>query len=159
MKSSEFIPENIILSEPPEFIKDINGYYDYSLYCSIIEAEFVKPILEEIEESDLLQLQLLDKLSTKNVPKVGDSYIPIFIIYAHQGQIFLQGSLSFSKITKIDNGTYYFDNNQRSPHERLSKLMFAKLYLFDSEKSKEKFLMLLTLKFNDIKTTIRENII
>lgn len=157
MRASEILTESFQFSEQPTFITDIHGWNNYNLYCELLEAEFNnKPILEDLDQSELHQLQLLAKLTIKNDPKVGESYIPIFVIYVHKGSLFVQGKLSFATIIKIHDGTYYFDNGQSYPNERLSKHMFTKLYLFDDDKNKQKFLNMITLSFQTIQPNLQE---
>jgi len=159
MKAKDFLTESII-NDNPEYIKDINGYYDFYLLSELIHRKQSNDfMITEMEDHEIQQLKLLDKLTTKNIPKIGEQYIPIFILYVHAGQIIIQGTHSFTTIVNIDNSVYYFDNKQSFPHnERLTKNMYTKLFLFDSIKNKEKFLNIISLKFNKVQPTITETL-
>ena len=137
------------LDSLPEFIRDINGIIDFSVYAQLIESEATnQPFVEEMDENEIQQLELLDKLSTKKQVSVGDSVIPIGILYVHKGKILVQGKKSLTKITNIKNNVYTFENGLQFPDKRLSDKSFSKLYMFDNIVDFDKFFNILTLKFD-----------
>lgn len=133
----------------PEFIRDINGIIDFSVYAQLLESELTNtPFIEEIDTSEIQQLELLDKLTTKQQLHIGDSVIPIGIIYVHKGKILVQGKKSMTKIIDIQHDIYTFENGLQFPNKRLSDKSFSKLYMFDNLINFEKFFNVLILNFD-----------
>jgi hypothetical protein len=134
---------------PPEYLRDINGIIDFSVYAQLLESEITgQPFVEEMDTAEIHQLELLDKLSTKKQLTVGDNVIPIGILYVHKGKIIVQGKKSMTKITNIKDNIYTFENGLQFPHKRLSNISFSKLYMFDNQLNFDKFFNILALKFD-----------
>lgn len=145
------------IDTPPEYIKDINGHYDYSLWVYIMESTLVSSNLQEsMDDSDIQQLQKLQLLTAKNIT-IGQYYIPIFVLYVNKGQIFIQGSPKFHKLIKIDT-EYHFEDNIKFPNTSLTNLMFTQLYLFDTIQNMKKFFTIINLKFDDVRSTLKEQL-
>lgn len=140
------------IEEIPEEFTDINGVAHALDYVLATEAELSgKMLSENIKPTTVAQIEKLMSLGVNN-PKVGKDYIPVFVLYISEDVIRLYGSsvpLELQQITNQDGLTLYdFGKGKQYPNKRLSKLSYSQLFMFDNASNFDKFINLMSLRFN-----------
>jgi len=138
--------------DTPKLFTDINGELNMLDYVLAVEAEMSnKPLSEDIDRKLVNQIEKMSSLAVDN-PKVGEKYIPAFVFYVSDKQVRVHGSATPLELLEIENENgstvYNFGNGKRYPDKRLSNLSYSRLFLFDNKPNFNKFMDVMSLRFN-----------
>lgn len=105
-------------------------------------------LTDDVDASDV---EFLKRGFKKNIdaPVIGNQYYPILVVCLNQLSIAITAAKKPIQITSIDNSVIGFDN-QIIQRERDSRVLYSRLFLFETESDQSSVLTILMARFNNV---------